>query len=114
MIRLLRALFFLLFAYVGYTVIETSLKSNLFDAWSELASIPWMSATLKDFYALLAPVLLWMFYKERHAAARTIWTILFVCLGSIGTSAYILLQLMAVPADAPLAAVLLRKEETAP
>jgi hypothetical protein len=103
-------LFAALLAYVAFTVIETSLRSNLFEAWSELAAIPWMSATLKDFYALMAPMLLWMTYKERNAASVLLWALLFVCLGSIGTSGYILLQLSRVPSDARIEAVLLREE----
>jgi hypothetical protein len=114
MIWTLRIAFFSALLFVSYTVIETSLRSDLFDAWSGLAAIPWMGATLKDFYALMLPVMLWMFYKERTAAARAVWAVLFIALGSIGTSGYVLIQLMRVPAGASIETVLLRKEPTLP
>lgn len=108
MIVTLRILFAVLFVYVTYTVIVTSLESNLFAEWSSLAAIPWMGATLKDFYALMVPILLWMWYKEESLASRVAWSVAFVCLGSIGTSGYLLVQLFRLPADAPLGALLLR------
>jgi uncharacterized membrane protein YczE len=114
MINALRVLFLAVFLFVAYTVIETSFRSNLFEAWSGLAAIPWMTATLKDFYALMLPVMLWMFHKEESTAARAVWAIVFVTLGSIGTSAYVLLQLMRVPSDSAVQALLVRKERTLP
>jgi hypothetical protein len=113
MIRVLRIVFLTLFLYVGYTVIATSLKSNLFTEWSTLAAIPWMGATLKDFYALMAPLLLWMWYREASTASRVAWTFAFILLGSIGTSGYILLQLLKLPADAPVRALLVREGASA-
>ncbi len=113
MIVILRVLFLALFLYVSYTVIVTSFESNLFTEWSSLAAIPWMGATLKDFYALMAPMLLWMWYKESHLASRVVWSVAFVCLGSIGTSAYVLLHLFRLPANAPLRTLLVRQEELA-
>jgi hypothetical protein len=49
MIATLRVLFIVIFVYMTYTVIATCLESNLVAAWSGLAAIPWMTATLKDF-----------------------------------------------------------------
>lgn len=109
MVRLLQVLFSMLVILMSYTVTMTSLESNLFEAWSSLAAIPWMIATLKDFYALMVPILLWMFYKEPSSITRSIWAVLFICLGSIGTSAYILLQLMRVSGPDPLATLLLKR-----
>ena len=114
MIKTLRILFLAVFCFVTYTVIDTSFQSNLLYAWSSLAAIPWMTAALKDFYSLMLPLMLWMFYKESSTAARAVWAILFVTLGSIGTSGYLLLQLMRVPAGAAIETVLLRKEPMLP
>ncbi len=109
MIKMLRVLFFLIFVYMTYTVISTSIESNLFAEWSNLASIPWMTATLKDFYANMVIIALWMIYKEKTLFPRAAWLLLFVCLGSIATSAYVLMHLFRVSATDPLERVLLRQ-----
>ena len=80
-------------AWMGYVVISTSAKSNLFQEWHTLASIPWMRATLWDFYANTLVIYLWVCYKERTLAQRIIWLILLVTLGSIATCAYLFIQL---------------------
>lgn len=89
-------------------VISTSLESNLFLEWSALASIPWMTATLKDFYALMIPFALWMIYKESSWPARMFWLVMFVCLGSIGTSIYMVRQLWMVQPNDPIEKLLVR------
>ena len=109
MIKMLRVLFFLIFVYMTYTVISTSIESNLFAEWSKLGAIPWMTATLKDFYANIVIIALWMFYKERTWPLRIVWLVLFVGLGSIATSAYVLIQLFRVSAEDPLEKILLRQ-----
>jgi hypothetical protein len=82
------------FAWVVYVVVGTSLESNLFEQWDYLMSIPWMKATLWDFYASIFVLLLWVYYKESHAAIKALWTVLFITLGSIAVTGYLLLQLM--------------------
>ena len=109
MITALRFLFILIFVYMTYTVAATSLESNLVAEWSRLATIPWMTATLKDFYANMVIIALWMFYKEPGWASRLAWTVLFICLGSIATSAYVLIQLFRVATKDPLEKVLLKQ-----
>jgi hypothetical protein len=108
MINALRLLFILIFVYMVWTIIATSIESNLFAEWSNLAAIPWMTATLKDFYANMVIIALWMIYKENTSLARAAWLVLFVCLGSIATSAYVLVQLFRVSAKDPLEKILLR------
>jgi hypothetical protein len=49
-----------------------------------------------------------MIYKENTSLARAAWLVLFVCLGSIATSAYVLVQLFRVSAKDPLEKILLR------
>ncbi|MBC7913810.1 MAG: DUF1475 family protein [Pyrinomonadaceae bacterium] len=93
MITSLKIFFSLLFIWMCYVVISTSLKSNLFTEWDYLGSIPWMTATLWDFYANVAVLYLWVCYKEAGILAKIIWLILLVCLGSIATCAYVLIQL---------------------
>jgi len=108
MITTLRILFVLIFLYMVFTIIATSLESNMFAEWSNLAAIPWMTATLKDFYANMVIIALWMFYKEKTSPLRAIWLLLFICLGSIATSAYVLMHLFRVSAKDPIDKVLLR------
>jgi hypothetical protein len=108
MIYALRVLFILMFFYMTFVVVSTSLESNLFEEWSNLAAIPWLVATIKDFYANTIIISLWMFYKEKTWGARLLWFLLFVGLGSIATSAYVLMILFRVSVNDPVENVLLR------
>jgi len=76
-----------------YVVASTSVESNLVKEWHTLGAIPWMRATLWDFYANVLVIYLWVCYKERSLASRIIWLILLSALGSIATCAYVLIQL---------------------
>lgn len=93
MINLLKIVFSALFVFMCYKVVATSLESNLFDEWDFLGSIPWMRATLWDFYANIFIITLWMFYKEKNVFLKIVWVPIFVCLGSIGTLGYVLVKL---------------------
>jgi hypothetical protein len=93
MINALKVFFSLLFLWMCYTVISTSLASNLFKEWDFLGSIPWMRATLWDFYANVVVIFFWLCYKEKSIALKAIWLILLVVLGSIASCAYVLIQL---------------------
>ncbi|MDP9047388.1 MAG: DUF1475 domain-containing protein [Bacteroidota bacterium] len=93
MITFLKIFFSALFIWMCYMVISTSLSSNLFHEWNFLGSIPWMRATLWDFYANVAVIFLWVAYKEKSILIKIIWLILLVALGSIASCAYVLIQL---------------------
>ena len=93
MINALKVLFSVVLIWVTYVVIATSLESSLFEQWDFLAAIPWMRATLWDFYANILIITLWMFYKEKSILQKSIWLVLFVCLGSIATCSYVLIKL---------------------
>ena len=93
MINALKVFFSLLFLWMCYTVISTSLASNLFKEWDFLGSIPWMRATLWDFYANVVVIFFWLCYKEKSIALKAIWLILLVVLGSIASCTYVLIQL---------------------
>lgn len=99
MISTLKIVFSALLIWVTYVVISTSFKSSLFTEWDSLAAIPWMRATLWDFYANIFIITLWMFYKEKSIFLKVIWLILFVCLGSIATCAYVLIKLFKLKAS---------------
>jgi hypothetical protein len=93
MITGLKVFFSILFLWMFYMVISTSRSSNLFKEWDFLGSIPWMRATLWDFYANVTVIYLWILYKEERAALKFFWLILLVTLGSIASCAYVLIQL---------------------
>jgi len=93
MINFLKVLFSLLLVWMCYTVVSTSISSNLFSQWDFLGSIPWMRATLWDFYTNVTVIFVWLCYKENKLYLKFIWLILLVTLGSIASCAYILIQL---------------------
>jgi hypothetical protein len=105
----LKALFAVLFVYMIYTVITTSLQSNLFAEWSYLGSIPWMRATLIDFYTNIVVLWAWVAYKETSWAVRLLWLVLFVCLGSITVTLYVLIELFRLKPGEGIERVLLRR-----
>ena len=82
-----------------YEVITTSLESNLFEQWDFLGNIPWMRATLYDFYANVLVIFLWVCYKENSHLSKILWFILLVCLGSIASCIYLLIQLFKLNKD---------------
>lgn len=99
-ISFLKVVFSIILVWISYQVIITSMESNLFKEWDFLANIPWMRATLWDFYANLFVIYLFVLYKESKPWVKTIWFILLFCLGSIGTCIYILIQLFSLkPGD---------------
>ncbi|PIN05019.1 hypothetical protein CDL12_22448 [Handroanthus impetiginosus] len=55
---------------------------------------PWMVSTLIDFYFNILPVGAWIVYKESNFISAIIWVVLVICLGSITTCAYIVIQFL--------------------
>jgi hypothetical protein len=93
MITALKIFLIGLWIWMVYVVVSTWLASNLFTEWSFLGSIPWMQATLWDFYANIILIFIWVCYKEKSKLLWLLWAVLFFCLGSIATIAYVLIQL---------------------
>lgn len=93
MITILKVFFSVLFLWMCYMVISTSIGSNLFKEWDFLGTIPWMRATLWDFYANVIVIYLWVCYKEKSTVPKIVWLVLLVILGSIASCAYVLIQL---------------------
>ncbi|MCE1190187.1 MAG: DUF1475 domain-containing protein [Ignavibacteria bacterium] len=94
--------FSILWFYIVYTVITTSMQSNLFTEWNYLASIPWMRATLVDFYINVVAIFTWIALRERSKLALTFWLLGLVFLGSIATTTYIIVQLIKLKAGEPV------------
>ena len=92
--------------FMVYIVVSTSLESSLFDQWTYLGSIPWMRATLWDFYANVLVIYLWVLYREKSILPKAIWLILFFALGSIGTIGYVLVQLFGLKKGEGIEAIL--------
>ncbi len=97
MITFLKLLFSALLVWMCYVVITTSLESSLFREWNFLGSIPWMRATLWDFYTNVLVIFIWICYKEKTIISKGIWLILLVTLGSIASCTYMLIQLFRLP-----------------
>lgn len=95
--------------FMVYMVVSTSLESSLFKEWDFLGSIPWMRATLWDFYANVLVIYLWVLYRERNLAVKAFWAILFFALGSIGTIAYVLIQLFSLKEGDDISHIFKRK-----
>jgi len=93
MITALKIIFSIILIWMCNVVITTSLKSNLFNEWDFLGSIPWMRATLWDFYANAFIIYLWILYKEPSTLLKIVCFLLMFFLGSIASCAYVLIEL---------------------
>lgn len=109
MITFLKVFCSALLVFMIYIVVKTSLESNLFEEWDFLASIPWMTATLWDFYANIVIIWFWVVYKETRVVWWIVWAVLFFCLGSIATLGYLLIQLFKLKSGENIKELLLNK-----
>jgi hypothetical protein len=105
----LKILFSVLSLSMVSIVVSTSLESNLIKEWSFLGSIPWMRATLIDFYINILVLYAWVVYKEVGWLSRVVWLLLFVGLGSITVTFYVVIQLMKLKPGEGIEYVLLRR-----
>ncbi|OIV91408.1 hypothetical protein TanjilG_02026 [Lupinus angustifolius] len=83
-----------LFALLGTLMVATLLYTLFTDGFPFRMDLltPWMIATLIDFYINVIPFAIWVTYKESNWFTSILWIILLICLGSITTCAYIVLQ----------------------
>ncbi|XP_073315522.1 uncharacterized protein [Primulina huaijiensis] len=84
-----------LFSVLGFLMLGTLIYSIAIDGspFRQEVFTPWLSATLVDFYVNVFALLVWVAYKESNWRSAAIWIILFICLGSVTTCSYIVLQL---------------------
>jgi hypothetical protein len=68
-------------------------EASLMEAGPALWKDAWFRLTLADAYFGFLVVYLWVFYKERTYGSRIIWFLLFMTLGNMAVSTYILIQL---------------------
>jgi hypothetical protein len=74
-----------------------------------VATHPWFIATLFDTYFGFLTFYLWLAYKETSNVARVAWLMAILLLGNIAMSAYMLILLFRLPAEASMEKLLLRK-----
>ena len=87
-----------------------SLQCPLWKTPQSVLTHPWFIATLFDCYFGFLTFYLWVAYRELSWLARALWLIAILALGNIAMSAYMLLSLWRLPADAPIQRLLLRHE----
>ena len=66
----------------------------------------WTIATLIDAYYGFLTFYVWVFYKERSAAARVGWFVAIMLLGNMAMAAYVLIQLARLEPGQPVASIL--------
>ncbi|KAI3838667.1 hypothetical protein MKW92_041746 [Papaver armeniacum] len=90
-VNVLRSLFCVLGCLMTATLIYTVVTDGL--PFRKELLIPWMTTTLIDFYIIVVAIGAWIAYKESNLISAVVWIILLVCLGSITTCAYVVVQL---------------------
>ena len=113
MVSILKIFLSLVWIFMIYVVVSTSLESSLFKQWDYLGSVPWMKATLWDFYANVLVIYLWVLYRERSLGVMVLWALAFFLLGSIGTIGYTLIQLFSLKEGQGLSVILKPKSVNA-
>ncbi|XP_073127956.1 uncharacterized protein [Henckelia pumila] len=110
----LRNLFVVLGCGITATVVYTIATDGL--PFRKQLLTPWMAATLVDFYINILVIGAWIIYKESNWIRAIIWIVFLVCLGSITTCGYIVLQFFKLtPQESmqdPIYFVLLKKDGT--
>ncbi len=110
MIWFLRFLFVTVIASMLAVTSWASLHQALGDfARSATFRDPWVVATLFDAYWAFISFFVWVAWKEQSVAARVLWFVSIILLGNLAMAAYMLRELFAVPANAPLAEVFSRR-----
>lgn len=109
MISFLKVFLAIVWLFMIYIMISTSLASSLFEEWNFLLSLPWMRATLWDFYGNVLVIYGLVLYRERSVPVKVLWALLFFFLGSIGTIGYVLVQLFRLQPSEGIEAILKSK-----
>lgn len=99
----------LLLSFMIWEIIDTSLESSLFTELPSLLRIPWMEATLYDFYANVFFLYLWIFYKEKNSTKKIGWLIFLIGMGSVATCVYLLKELFALKEKEDFKTLLIRQ-----
>ena len=103
------ALFSLILIGMLYVTVSASLAENILVAGGRLWPDLWFRATLADAYFGFITFYVWVAYKEPRWVARVGWLFAILLLGNIAMAVYVLRELIALPADRPLATILQRR-----
>lgn len=106
MIVFLRCCFVAVLVVMTWGTVRASLQQALFDIPPEVYTNPWFQVTLIDAYFAFLTFYVWMAWKERSTPARILWAVVVVLWGNFAMAAYMLRELFAVKADAPLTEVI--------
>ena len=110
MLVLLRVILSLILLSMIALTLTAFQESSLMEAGSDLWKDAWFRLTLADAYFGFLIVFLWVAYKERTRWARIVWFLLFMVLGNMAVTAYILVQLFRVREGNLAASLLLRAD----
>jgi Protein of unknown function (DUF1475) len=100
----------LVFVFMIYSTVQTSIALNLFTHLPTLLKDPWAVMTLYDAYFAFLFFYAWIFYKEKNWLLRILWFVLILALGSIAMSLYTLIQIFKLKDKDSFSELLLRKE----
>jgi hypothetical protein len=110
MILFLRLLFIVIIASMLGVTTWAGLQQSLGEfARSATIRDPWVIATLFDAYWAFICFYVWVAWKESSLAARVLWFVAVILLGNLAMAAYMLRELMAVPAAGPIDPVFTRR-----
>ncbi len=105
---LLLTLFGCFFLIILFFTVRASLSENIFKVDPVVLANRWFQATLVDAYLGFGTFYVWVAYRESSLLARGFWLILILLLGNLAMSAYVMIRLLMLPANADLSALLLR------
>lgn len=108
---ILRAVLILIAVTMTALTIHVSLLQSLWDVLPRMIHDPWTFATFVDFYFNLLLISAWMAYKEQSWLSRVVWFALFIGMGSIMTSFYMLWQTRGLRPGDSIRRLLLRAED---
>ncbi|MDX1957274.1 MAG: DUF1475 family protein [Leptospiraceae bacterium] len=100
----------LVFVFMIYSTVQTSIALNLFEHLPTLLKDPWAVMTLYDAYFAFLFFYTWIFYKENNWLLRILWLVLVLALGTIAMSLYLLIQIFKLKEKDSIEELLLNKK----
>ena len=105
-------LFGFIFVFMVTMTTRTQMQVSFWDFphWQpQYVANPWAMATLWDAYFGFTTFFVWVCFKERLWGMRVLWFVLIMALGNIAMSAYVLIQLLRLQPDEPVANMITRR-----
>lgn len=104
----LLVLFTLIFFLMLVVTVRASMENSILNVPPEVLADRWFQATLTDAYLGFITFFVWVAYRESSWLSRGIWFLLIMGLGNMAMSAYVVVRLLQLPANATLPDLLLR------